>query len=101
MNIHPHVRAVLAAIVVAALLPPMGLAQSPLEQARALTTRAIDLNHMGRTAEAIPLAQRALELRQLSLPADHPEIFQSLIVLADLYQSGGRFVEAEGVLRVV
>jgi tetratricopeptide (TPR) repeat protein len=53
------------------------------------------LNAQGRYAEAEPLFMQALEKRQNSLPAEHPDIAQSLNNLAVLYDTQGRYEEAE------
>jgi tetratricopeptide (TPR) repeat protein len=50
---------------------------------------------LGRLAEAEPLYKRALEIRERTLPAGHPDIAQSLNNLALLYQAQGRLAEAE------
>ena len=51
--------------------------------------------NQGRHAEAEPLLQRALAMREKTLGRDHFEVAQSLNNLAMLYQSAGRYAEAE------
>ena len=47
------------------------LAQS-LDEATALTQQVIELTKQGRYSEAIPLAERALAIREMVLGPDHP-----------------------------
>ena len=49
----------------------------------------------GRLAEAEPLWQRALAIRERALGPDHPDTAQSLNNLAVLYRDQGRLAEAE------
>src|SRR5262245_2454745 len=69
------------------------------ESAEALNTEAIRLYQAGHYAEAVPLAQRALALREKALGPDHPEVGTALNNLALLYQSQGRYAEAEPLYR--
>lgn len=52
-------------------------------------------HELGRNAEAGGLLTRALEIRRRSLPADHPELAESLNNLALLHKDSGDFAEAE------
>jgi CHAT domain-containing protein/tetratricopeptide (TPR) repeat protein len=70
-------------------------AQSPLDEANALNTKVIELYRASKAGEAIPLAKRALALREKALPAGHPQIATSLSNLARLYHTQGRLGEAE------
>ena len=47
-------------------------AQSPLEEAKALNARAMELYQAGKFSEAIPLVHRALAIREKALGPDHP-----------------------------
>ena len=73
-----------------ATFPHPTAAQPPLDEAKALNTKVIELYRAGKAAEAIPLAQRALALREKALPAGHPDIALSLNNLAALYRRQGR-----------
>jgi len=53
---------------------------------------------MGRYAEAEPLYQRSLAIREQQLGADHPDTAQGLNSLALLYYAMGRYAEAEPLL---
>jgi len=66
-----------------------------LAVANQLNQQAIDLYNSGRYNEAIPLAERALVIREAQLEADHPDTASSLNNLAVLYESMGRYGEAE------
>ena len=46
-------------------------------------------------AEAEPLHQRSLAIREKALGPDHPDVGTSLNNLAELYQAQGRYAEAE------
>ena len=50
---------------------------------------------MGQHAEAEPLYQRALEIREKVLDAEHPDIATNLNNLALLLRDMGRYAEAE------
>ena len=53
---------------------------------------------LGRYAEAEPLAERALAIREKALEPEHPRVAASLISLARLYKAQGRYAEAEPLL---
>jgi tetratricopeptide (TPR) repeat protein len=59
----------------------------------------IELYRAGKAGEAIPLAKRALEIRENALSAGHPDIAVSLGNLALLYHAQGRLKEAEPLYR--
>jgi tetratricopeptide (TPR) repeat protein len=50
---------------------------------------------VGGIAEAVPLAQRALAIREKALGPEHPDVATSLNNLAVLYQAQGRYADAE------
>jgi CHAT domain-containing protein/Flp pilus assembly protein TadD len=85
--------ALLAALAIAVPNCTSGLAQS--DEGADLNSRAIELYRAGKTDEAIPLAQRALQMREKALPRGHPDIGTSLNNLAVLYEAQGRFAESE------
>ena len=57
--------------------------------------RKLQLYNQGRFSEALPLAQRALGMREKALGPDHPEVATGLNNLALLYQAQGRYADAE------
>ena len=66
---------IIAILLVNFLLTTHDLAVAQgLEEATALTQRVVELANEGRYAEAIPLAQRALAIRQHTLGSDHPDV---------------------------
>ena len=90
-----------AAKIIAALLigfflcvSHAALAQS-LFEANDLNQQAIQLYNQGRSSEAIPLALRALAIREKALGPDHPDVAVSLNNLAELYRAQGRYAEGE------
>ena len=72
--------------------------ESELEAYR-LTKQALQLNQQGKYSEAIPLAEKALGIRQQVLGEEHPFVATSLKNLALLYESQGRYQEAEPVFQ--
>ena len=69
-------------------------AQQALETSE-LEKKVIDLYNAGRYADAIPLAQQALAIREKVLGRDHPDVALDLNNLAMLYDSQGRYADAE------
>ena len=68
--------------------------QQELDEATALNQQVMQLYQGGKFAEAIPLAQKALSLREKALGPDHPDVAQSLYNLAGLYQAIGAYARA-------
>jgi tetratricopeptide (TPR) repeat protein len=67
---------------------------SPLtSKADELTNKAIALDQAGKSAEAIPLGQQVLAIREEVLGPDHPD--RVLDGLGFLYKKEGRYAEAE------
>jgi tetratricopeptide (TPR) repeat protein len=81
----------LALVIAATKAAP---AQSAAEADR-LNADVTRLYREGRYAEATPLAQRALAIRETVLGSEHPDFTTSLNNLAELYRLQGRYVEAE------
>ena len=67
--------------------------------ANALNQQAIQLYNQGHYSDAIPLAQHALALREKALGHNHPDVAQSLYVLASLYAAQGRYADAEPLFK--
>lgn len=61
----------------------------------ALNKKITELSQEKKYAEAIPLAQRVLEIRERTLARDHPDIAAALMTLAGLYRAQGRNTDAE------
>jgi len=66
-----------------------------LAEAARLDKQAFELRRQGQYAEAIPLVQRSLNIRETALGENHPLVAQSLNNLALLYQTQGNYVAAE------
>jgi CHAT domain-containing protein/Tfp pilus assembly protein PilF len=60
-----------------------------------LNGQVIQLHQQGKTRQAIPLAQKALEIRKQVLGPRHPFYADSLNNLAFLYQTQGEYTQAE------
>ena len=79
--------------------PPAALGQSSsiwdAVDANALNQQTMQVYNQGRYSEAIPLAQRALAIREKTLGPDHLDVAASLDNLANVYQAQGRYAEAE------
>ncbi|MEM8806568.1 MAG: tetratricopeptide repeat protein, partial [Cyanobacteria bacterium P01_G01_bin.38] len=69
--------------------------EAALQEAAQLNEQAIELYQQGNYAEAEPLLQRALQIREQSLGDSHPDVAASLNNLAVLYYSQGNYAEAE------
>lgn len=69
------------------------------EEALELNRRGGDLYQAGRYAEALPLAQKALEIREKAFGPIHPDVAASLHNLALLYQAMGDHAKAEPLFR--
>ncbi|MBD1852490.1 tetratricopeptide repeat protein [Leptolyngbya sp. FACHB-711] len=67
--------------------------------ARLLNQAGYYLKQRGQYAEAEPLYQRSLEIREAQLGKDHPDVAESLSNLAVLYKNQGRYSEAEPLLQ--
>src|SRR5205085_3559587 len=70
-------------------------AQGTLDDARQYNQEVGWLYNQGRFAEALPMAQRALEIRERILGPSHADVSQSLNTLALIYRMLGRYSEAE------
>ena len=57
------------------------------------------LYEAGKYAEAVPLAQRAVELAEKQFGPEHPDVATSLNNIALIYQAQGRYAEAEPLLK--
>jgi tetratricopeptide (TPR) repeat protein/CHAT domain-containing protein len=91
-----HLAGYVAAIVMAwglVLAPPANAQQG--EDADALNAQVNKLHGEGKYAQAIPLAQRLLSIREKALGPEHPDVATALGTLARLYHDDGRYAEAE------
>ena len=70
-----------------------------VEEARRLNTESEKLFDAGRYKEAVPLAERALVLREKALGVDHPEVASTLNLLGKLYKKRADFARAEQALQ--
>jgi tetratricopeptide (TPR) repeat protein len=76
--------------------PPESAAQSnELEEAKRLMQESLRLYGEGKYAEAIPIAERALAIREKVLGPEHPAVANSLNNLALLYYAIGNYAKAE------
>jgi len=66
-----------------------------LREADALNRQAEQLHKQGRTAEAIPLAEKMLAIYEKNLGPDDPKVARSLNNLAFLYMTTGAYTKAE------
>jgi CHAT domain-containing protein/Flp pilus assembly protein TadD len=69
--------------------------QQTLEDAERLNDQVLQLYAQGKYAEAVPLAEQALEIRNRLLRPDHKDVATSLNNLAGLYRLTGQYDKAE------
>jgi CHAT domain-containing protein/Tfp pilus assembly protein PilF len=72
-----------------------GEQQSGIQEAEELNQQALNLYKKGRYSDAIPLAERALAIREKALGPEHPATATSLSGLALLYESTAAYGKAE------
>jgi tetratricopeptide (TPR) repeat protein len=72
-----------------------------LQEATALTESAVKLYNEGKHDEALPLAKRALEIREKLLPRTDPRISSSLTNLGELYIAKKDYKHAKEVFQRV
>jgi tetratricopeptide (TPR) repeat protein len=65
------------------------------DEANELNKKVIELYNAGRYADAIPIAQQVLAIREKALGRDQPNVATSLNNLAELYRLQGRYGDAE------
>ncbi len=64
--------------------PPSAAQSAELEEALRLNQQVLQLYKEGKYSEAIPLAQRAIAIREKALGKEHPTVATSLNNLAEL-----------------
>ena len=72
-------------------------AAAQLDEADALNKRVIELVQAKKFAEAAPMAQRVLAMRESKLGRDHADVVAARKMLAQIYRALGRNAEAEAV----
>ncbi len=76
------------------------LQESPeLKEASTLTESVSRLLHEKKFDQALPLAKRALEIRQRLLPRTHPQVVTSVSYLASVYTGKGNYGAAKKTLQ--
>src|SRR6266705_554827 len=88
-----------AAVLVLASLATGVPSRAQQDEAAALNQNVVDLYNAGKYAEAVPLAQRALAIREKALGPDHPDVASLLNNLAELYRAQGRYADAEALFK--
>src|SRR5262249_4676039 len=73
-----------AGFVLAVVISLSALAAAETGGEAGLDARVVELYRMGRISEAIPLAERGLEISEEALGPDHPDVARSLDNLAKL-----------------
>jgi TonB family protein len=71
-----------------------------LEQAKELNAQVVKLYQEKRVDEALPLAQRVLQIRQRLLPGDDHLVLEALINLGELYLAAKKDSDAEKTLQL-
>jgi tetratricopeptide (TPR) repeat protein len=83
-----------SALAAALIVVPFLLGAAIGQSAEALNEHASQLVTAHRYADALPLYQRALALRESDLGPDHPDTAQALTSLAQLYWAQGQYAQA-------
>ena len=86
------------ALVAAAQQPGVPAKEKPLteeqkkelEEAKKLNSQVVQLFQQRKYTEALPLAQKVLEIREKNLGPEHPDVGLGLYNLASQYQEIGR-----------
>ncbi len=86
---------ILAVALFALICMPNGRSAAQSDEIAFLSRRVSELSAARNYAEAIPLAERLLEARERRLGRDHPDVVETLLILARLYRAQGRHAEAE------
>jgi CHAT domain-containing protein len=66
-----------------------------LSESERLSQQVVQLHKQGKYEEAVPLAKRALAIREKNLGKNHPSVADSLYNLAELYRNQGKYADAE------
>src|SRR5260370_7967763 len=77
------------------VLSTAGAQEGDLAEAQRLNGQVLQYYATGRYQQAIPLAQRALAIREKALGPEHPYTAGSLNNLAELYRATGTYTKAE------
>jgi CHAT domain-containing protein len=87
----------IAAVFLLALLvlSTVGAQEGDLAEAQRLNGQVFQYYATGRYQQAIPLAQRALAIREKALGPEHPDTAAALNNLAALYRATGAYAKAE------
>src|SRR5262245_39818896 len=96
-----HVLRRIALILVAAFA--LGILSAPAfaqNEADALNKQVVALVQAKKYAEATPLAQRVLAIRERSLGRDHPETIAARKTLIDIYRAQNRTAEADALQKL-
>ncbi|HKR22869.1 MAG TPA: TonB family protein [Pyrinomonadaceae bacterium] len=87
------------ALLLSAFIPQSPEESPELKEATTLTESVVKLSREGKLDEALPLAKRALEIREKLLPRTDPRLALSMSYLADLYRAKRDFGAAKNVLQ--
>jgi len=96
-----HISMLLLAFCVAfwGVVSKVSAQSKDLEEAERLNAQVVQLLDSGPYDKAIPLAERALAIREKALGVNHPDVAQSLNHLALLYQAKGEYERAEPMFK--
>ncbi len=74
------------------VFPPVGKAEG--QTADVLSAKVMKLYDAGNYAQAVPLAQKVLRIRENTQGAEHPDVATALQTLAGIYQAVGDYETA-------
>lgn len=96
----PYYLAIFATVLLISIFSDFSSSQeSDLEKAEILDQQATKLLKQRRYAEAIPIAEKVLAIREKALGTEHFEVAESLISLANLHKSLRNYPEAESLYK--
>jgi tetratricopeptide (TPR) repeat protein/CHAT domain-containing protein len=95
----PRGAALIARVVLMVIGAPMKARAQRTDAPSALNKHISDLYSAGKFGEAIPLAEKSLELTRTQRGPDHLDTAARMLWLALLYQSQGRYAETEPLFK--
>lgn len=84
-------------IAISLFLPTAAVCQGPVDEASAIDEQVIQFYRQGKFTEALPLAERSLQIRERSLGRNHAYVADSLGNLGGLHLAMGQYAKAKSL----